>query len=585
MTRSLKRLALPAVAIALAWASGPMQSLRAQPQAAAKTQSPQTPAAPQHKHYEAAPDSGQMADPSKPVAPRLQNLGVHKFPVTTGVPRAQLFISPGVNLAWAFNHAEAGRSFSEAARLDPGNPMAYWGHALVLGPNINASMEAADEPKALEFVKKAQSLAARATPRERAYITAVAARYTGKPEDRNTANRAFSDAMRNVVSAFPADLDARAIFAESLMNLRPWNYWTPDGVPYAETREVITSLEYILKRNSNHPGALHLWIHLWEPTDTPERAEAEADRLLTLMPGAGHIVHMPAHIYQRVGRHADVIKANELAAKADEDYIAQCRAQGLYPLAYYPHNLHFIWMGASASGRGKLALESAKKLAGSVPGEALSTVPILQGFLVVPYWAMVRFGQWDAILADPGPKHATPFTRGAFSYARAMALLAKDRLADAEQELARLREFANDPALKGQTTFSSNQGSAILRIAPEVVAGELAAKRKDWDRALLHLERAVRFEDSLIYQEPADWHAPVRQTLGAVLLEAGRADEAEAVFWEDLRKNPENGWALFGLAQAQEAQGKKDQAAATRVRFAKAFADADVKLTSARVIK
>jgi tetratricopeptide (TPR) repeat protein len=505
--------------------------------------------------------------------------------VTTGVPRAQLFISQGVNLAWAFNHAEAARSFSEAARLDPANPMAYWGHALVLGPNINASMEAADEPKALELVKKAQSLAAKATPRERAYITAVAARYTGKPEDRNTANQAFSDAMRNVVNAFPADLDARAILAESLMNLRPWNYWTPDGVPYAETREVITSLEYILKRNPNHPGALHLWIHLWEPTDTPERAEAEADRLLTLMPGAGHIVHMPAHIYQRVGRHADVIKANELAAKADEDYIAQCRAQGLYPLAYYPHNLHFIWMGASASGRGKLALESARKLAGSVPGEALSTVPILQGFLVVPYWAMVRFGQWDAILADPGPKHATPFTRGAFSYARAMALLAKDKLADAEQELARLREFASDPALKGQTTFSSNQGSAILRIAPEVVAGELAAKRKDWDRALLHLERAVRFEDSLIYQEPADWHAPVRQTLGAVLLEAGRADEAEAVFWEDLRKNPENGWALFGLAQAQEAQGKKDQAAATRARFTKAFADADVKLTSARVIK
>jgi tetratricopeptide (TPR) repeat protein len=348
---------------------------------------------------------------------------------------------------------------------------------------------------------------------------------------------------------------------------------------------VITSLEYILKRNPNHPGALHLWIHLWEPTDTPERAEAEADRLLPLMPGAGHIVHMPAHIYQRVGRHADVIKANELAAKADEDYIAQCRAQGLYPLAYYPHNLHFIWMGASAIGRGALALQSARKLAGQVPAEALSTVPILQGFLVVPYWAMVRFGQWDAILADAGPKHATPFTRGAFSYARAMAFIAKDRLADAEQELGRLRDFAKDPALKGQTTFSSNQGAAILRIAPEVVAGELAAKRKEWDRALLHLDRAVRFEDSLIYQEPADWHAPVRQTLGAVLLEAGRADEAEAVFWEDLRKNPENGWALFGLAQAQEAQGKNDQAAATRARFAKAFKDADVKLTSARIIK
>ena len=571
MTRTMVRFTLLATAVALAWASGP---------ALAQSQT-----APQHKHYEAPPDKGAPVDPKQPVAPRLQNLGVHKFPVTTGVPRAQQFISQGMNLAWAFNHAEAARSFSEAARLDPNNAMAYWGHALVLGPNINASMEAADEPKALELAKKAQSLAAKATPRERAYITAVAARYTGKSEDRNTANRAFSDAMRKMVQTFPTDLDARAIFAESLMNLRPWNYWTPDGMPYAETREVITQLEYILKRNQNHPGALHLWIHLWEPTDTPERAEAEADRLLPLMPGAGHIVHMPAHIYQRVGRYADVIKANELAAKADEDYIAQCRAQGLYPLAYYPHNLHFIWMGATASGRGKLATESAKKLAGSVPAEALSSVPILQGFLVVPYWAMVRFGQWDAILADKGPSFGTPFTKGAFSYARAMAFIAKDRLLEAEQELTRLRELAGDPALKGQTTFSTNQGNLILRIAPEVVAGEIATKRKDWDRALLHLERAVRFEDALIYQEPADWHAPVRQTLGAVLLEAGRADEAEAVFWEDLKKNPENGWALFGLAQAQEAQGKKDQATNTRARFAKAFADADITLTSARIIK
>ena len=573
MTRTMVRLVLSAVAIALAWASGPTP-VNAQAQAA-----------PQHKHYEAPPEAAKPTDPTKPVAPRLQNLGVHKFPVTTGVPRAQLFISQGMNLAWAFNHAEAARSFTEAARLDPNNAMAYWGHALVLGPNINAAMEAADEPKALELVKKAQSLAAKATPRERAYITAVAARYTGRAEDRAASNRAFADAMRKMVQAFPSDLDARSIFAESLMNLRPWNYWTPDGMPYAETREAITQLEYILKRNPNHPGALHLWIHLWEPTDTPERAEAEADRLLPLMPGAGHIVHMPAHIYQRVGRYADVIKANELAAKADEDYIAQCRAQGLYPLAYYPHNLHFIWMGATASGRGKLAVDSAKKLAGSVPAEALSTVPILQGFLVVPYWAMVRFGQWDAILADKGPAFGTPFTKGAFAYARAMALIAKDRLTDAEQELARLRELANDPSLKGQTTFSQNTGTVILRIAPEVVAGEIAAKRKEWDRALLHLERAVRFEDTLIYQEPADWHAPVRQTLGAVLLEAGRADEAEAVFWEDLRKNPENGWALFGLAQALEAQGKKDAAENARARFTKAFAHADVKLTSARIIR
>jgi tetratricopeptide (TPR) repeat protein len=540
---------------------------------------------PQHKHYERPAEFDQAADPGKPVAPRLQNLGTHVFPITTEIPRAQVFMNQGLNLAWAFNHAEAARSFAEVARLDPMNPMAYWGHALVLGPNINASMEAADEPKALELAKKAQSLASRATPRERAYISALTARYTGNPADRGKANRAFSDAMRSVVAAFPNDNDARAMFAESLMNLRPWNYWTPDGRPYAETQEAIASLEMVLKRHPKHPGALHLWIHLWEPTDTPERAEAEADRLLPLMPGAGHIVHMPAHIFQRVGRYDDVIKVNEMAAKADEDYIAQCRAQGLYPLAYYPHNLHFIWMGASASGRSRLALESGRKLAGQVPHEALATVPILQGFLVVPYWAMVRFGEWDAILADKGPHHATAFTTGVWHYARAMAFIAKNRLTDAEQELAKLNEKLGDPSLQGPTTFSINTGVTILRIAPEVVAGEIAAKRRDWDRALLHLERAVRWEDGLIYQEPADWHAPVRQTLGAVLVEAGRPDEAEAVFWEDLRNNPENGWSLFGLAQALEAQSKKEQAAAVRARFQKAWQHADVTLTSARILR
>ena len=553
--------------------------------AAGTTMGAQVPSAPQHKHYERPADYDQATAPGTPVAPRLQNLGTHVFPISTKVPRAQVFMSQGLNLAWAFNHAEAARSFAEVARLDPTNPMAYWGHALVLGPNINASMEPADEPKALELVTKAQSLASRATPRERAYISALAARYTGKPDDRDKANRAFADAMRKVVAAFPADNDARAILAESLMNLRPWNYWTPDGLPYAETKEVIAALETVLKRNPKHPGALHLWIHLWEPTDTPERAEAEADRLLPLMPGAGHIVHMPAHIYQRVGRHADVIKANEMAAKADEDYIAQCRAQGMYPLAYYPHNLHFIWMGASASGRSSLALEAARKLAGQVPAEAIAAVPIIQGFLVVPYWAMVRFGQWDTILADKGPQHATAFTTGVWHYARAMAFIGKDRLADAEQELAKLNEKVGDESLKGPTTFSTNTGVAILRIAPEVVAGEIAAKRKQWDQALLHLDRAVRYEDGLIYQEPADWHAPVRQTLGAVLLEAGRPDEAEAVFWEDLRKNPENGWSLFGLTQALEAQGKKDQAAAARTRFQKAWEHADVTLTSARILR
>ena len=542
----------------------------------------QTSAPPVHKHYETPADAAAPA-PGQPVAPRLQNLGTHTFPVSTKNSRAQLFINQGVNLAFGFNHAEAARAFAEAARLDPGLAIAYAGHALVLGPNINAPMDPEKEGEALSLAQKAVSLKARATPRERAYIDAVAARYTGKAEDRDKANRAFVDAMRQLLTTFPEDADARTIYAEALMDLRPWNYWTRDGLPYDETKEIIRALEQVLAKHPNHPGALHYWVHLWEATDTPERAAAEADRLLPLMPGAGHMVHMPAHIYQRVGRHADVIASNLLAAKADEDYIAQCKAQGIYPLAYYPHNLHFIWMGASASGQGKLAIESAVKLANAIPQEALGTVPILQGFIVVPYWAMVRFAKWDDILADKGPRHDTTFTRGAWRYARAMALIAKGRLEDAEAELAQLKKVLTDESLKGQVTFSSNTGLAVLRIAPEVIAGELAAKRKDWDKAILHLDRAVRYEDSLIYQEPADWHAPVRQNLGAVLLEAGRADEAEAVFWEDLKKNPETGWSLHGLMQALKAQGKDAAAATVEERFRKAWKDADVRLAGSRI--
>ena len=321
--------------------------------------------------------------------------------------------------------------------------------------------------------------------------------------------------------------------------------------------------------NKNHPGALHLWIHLWEATDTPERAEKEADRLLPLMPGAGHVVHMPAHIYQRIGRHADVISSNIAAAKADKEYIAQCRAQGLYPLSYYPHNIHFVWMGATAAGHEQLALDSARRVVNSIPQEALGTVPILQGFVVVPYWAMVRFAKWDDILADKGPRHETAFTRGAWRYARALAYTAKAQLAEAEKELAELKTLLKDESLKGQATFSPNTGVSILRIAPEVIAGEIAAKRKDWDAATLHFDRAIRYEDALIYQEPPDWHAPVRQNLGAVLLEAGRPDEAEAVYWEDLKKNPDNVWSLGGLAQALKAQRKASQAARIESRLKK----------------
>jgi len=531
----------------------------------------QTPA-PSHKHYDTPAGYEQPPAAGMPLAPRLQNLGVHAFPISTRVERAQLFMNQGLNLTYGFNHAEAARAFAEAARLDPDAAMAFWGQALVLGPNINAPMDAESEPKAHALAQKAVAMKASASPREQAYIDALALRYTGRGEDRRKADRAYAEAMGRVVAAFPDDLDAQTLYAEALMDLRPWNYWTRDGVAYSETREIQATLERVLARHENHPGALHLWVHLWESTDTPERAEKEADRLLPLMPGAGHIVHMPAHIYQRVGRHADVIRVNQMAAKADEDYIAQCQAQGLYPLAYYPHNLHFIWMGATASGQKALALESAYRLANAIPQEALASVPILQGFVVVPYWAMVRFGEWDRILADAGPRHETPFTLGVWRFARAMALTAKDRLDEAERELVELTSLAADPVLAGQTTFSNNTGRAILRIAPEVVAGEIAARRKDWDGAVLHLDRAIRYEDSLIYQEPPDWPAPVRQNLAAVLLAAGRPDEAEAVLWEDLKKNPENVWSLTDLVQALHALNRPEEAAAAQARLDKARA-------------
>jgi len=535
-----------------------------------------------HQHYEKG-DGTMKPGPTGALAPRLQNLGSYAFPVSTKNKQAQLFINQGVNLAYGFNHAEAARAFAEAARLDPNLAMAYWGHALVLGPNINAPMDPAAEPKAYELIQKAVSLKAKASPRERDWIDALAARYTGKAEDRAAANAAYADAMRALAKMYPDDLDAATMFAEAMMDLSPWAYWTRDSQPRPGTEEVIAALDRVIQRNPKHPGALHYWIHLWEPTKTPEKAEAAADALLPLVPGAGHMVHMPAHIYQRVGRYQDVVKSNQMAVLADEDYISQCRAQGLYPLGYYPHNIHFIWFGANWSGESKLAIEAGKKAGDSIPQEALQQLPFLQGFLVAHEYALVRFGKWDEILALPAPHYESLFTRGIRHYSRGMAYLGKGQLDKAWEELDALERIAGDPALaKEPASFSSNNAADILSIAPHVLAGELAAKKGDVEDAIAHLSRGVLLQDALIYTEPDDWHYPVRQSLGAVLLQAGRAREAEVVYWQDLSKWPENGWSLFGLVQALKAQGKDDQAALAQKRFEKAWANADVKLTASR---
>ncbi len=537
---------------------------------------------PQHQHHPEPEEAFSRPGPNGELAPRLQNLGNHIFPVTTKSARAQQFINQGLNLAYGFNHAEADRAFKEAARLDPNCAMAYWGRALVFGPNINAAMAPEAEPVAYELVQKALSLRATASLKERGYIDALAKRYTGEAKGRKAADLAYANAMRELHKKYPQDLDIATLLAEALMDLRPWNYYQRDGTPYAETPEIISVLEMVMKKNPRHPGANHFYIHVVEATATPERAEGAADRLLPAMPGAGHMVHMPSHIYQRVGRYADASKSNQMAVAADEDYITQCRAQGLYPLGYYPHNIHFLWAAATMEGSSRVAIEAALKTASKVPLEQLSATPLMQIFLAAPWYALTRFGKWEEILKEPPVQAGFPFLAGVRSYARGVALAATGNFPEAKREYAELEKHLQESKGNPTVSFSLNSGEAILAVAREVLAGEIAARRGDLDGAIAALHKAVLLEDGLVYTEPADWHYPVRQSLGAVLLAAGRAAEAETVYWEDLRVNRENGWSLFGLMQALKAQGKTEQAADAEKRFQKAWSAADVKLTSSR---
>jgi tetratricopeptide (TPR) repeat protein len=537
---------------------------------------------PGHLHYVAPPVAQALqTSPTGAIAPRLQNLGAHTFPVSTRNRDAQAFMNQGLNLAYAFNHAEARRAFREAARLDPELAMAYWGQALVLGPNINSLMEPNEEPQAYELAQKAISLKGRATTREQAYIDALAERYSGRAADRQPRDAAYAEAMRRVHERFPDDLDAAMLYVESVMDLRPWGYWQRDGAPHARTEDIVTLTERVLARNRRHPGAVHMYIHLMEGTATPEKAEQAADTLLTLMPAAGHMVHMPAHIYQRVGRYGDAIASNQMAIAADEDYISQCRAQGLYPMAYYPHNIHFLWFAATADGQSRLAIQSARQLAAKIDDDTLKNLPLTAGFRMVPFFALTRFGRWDEMLAEPEPPPFSAVLRAVWHYARGLSLVAKDQIPAAEQELRRLIALMADPSMK-EPLFSPNLSSAVLAPAPAVLAGEIAAARGDFELAISQLDRAVRLEDSLVYTEPSEFHFPPRLALGAILLQAGRAAEAETVYWEDLRRNRENGWALFGLLQALRVQNKMADAALTEARFRVAWSRADVTLTASR---
>lgn len=532
----------------------------------------------------AAADTTGPAPVDGPLAPTLAGMGDHEHPISSRIPEAQRFFNQGMALAFGFNHAEAERAFREAARQDPDCAICWWGAAWTLGPNYNTPMAPEAVPPAWEALERALALVERASENERAYIHALARRYRPEVvEDRKPLDRAFADAMREVTRAFPDDLDALSIFAQSLMELIPWDLYTPEGEPKPETAEALAALEQTLTRDPYHPLALHLYIHAVEKVH-PKRAEPVADRLRGLVPGAGHLVHMPSHIYIRVGRYDDALAVNFDADAADEAYVAQCHAQGIYPLAYHSHNVHFIAAAAGFSGRSQVAIQAARKLAQRHEDQhdlmASADWATLQYYYAMPLYALLRFGAWDEILAEPEPAADLPYTRATWHYARGTAFTRRGDLAAAAAELAALSSLAADPAMDDFMIWGLNSFRQIFTLGREVLSGELAAARGDFDTAVAHLEEAVYLEDSLVYDEPPDWQIPVRQNLGAVLLAAGRPDDAEDIYREDLEIYPDNGWSLYGLLEALRAQGKDVTEAEKR--FREVWKEADVRLAASR---
>lgn len=522
-------------------------------------------------------DSGSAAAAvaSAPLAPLLENIGDLHRDVSTDSERAQAFFDQGLRMAYAFNHAESLRSFRESARLDDDLAMAYWGEALSLGPNLNEAMPPERAPEAYAAVQEALERVAGASERERALVEALATRYSNRPDaDRQALDRAYADAMGAVWDRWPDDPDIGALYADALMNTGPWDYWEADDTPRLHAARAIEVLEQVIAAYPEHPGALHLHIHAIEASDHPERALESADRLGRLMPAAGHIVHMPSHIYYRVGRYREATEANLDAIAADEDYLTQCQAQGLYPSEYYPHNVHFLYFATMMEGRSELAIESARKVAAQAAKGHMHVFLSMQELASTPYYALARFGRWDEILAEPEPHHGA-FQRAMWHYARGLAFARTGDVEAGARELDSLEALVDDPSL-AEMLVGFDPGSVPLGIAAATLEGELAARRGDIETALQALETAVASQDRLVYNEPESFYYPVRHSLGAVLLDAGRPAEAEAVYRRSLDTHPENGWSLLGLEQSLRAQQKTAEADTVHARFVRAWDRADV---------
>jgi tetratricopeptide (TPR) repeat protein len=519
----------------------------------------------------------------KPGAPVFKGLGDHHHPISTANPKTQQLFDQGVNLLFGFNHAEAIRSFREAARLDPNCAMCWWGVAFALGPNINLAMQDDAIAPAWQALGRAKALEGSASPEERAWIEALAARYSADPKaDRAKFDEAFAQAMGALWKAHPEDLDAGVFWAEAMMDTQPWSYWEADGVtPKGHASDIVAVLEQVIAKAPNHPGALHLYIHAVEATTTPQRAEAAADRLETLMPEAGHIVHMPSHIYYRLGRFADSMAVNEKAARVDEQYIADCRSQGFYPLGYYGHNIHFLWSSSEMAGRYQGALDAARRLVKATDAEhsGLAVAPA-ELYALTPTATLLRFGKWREILSEPEPPTGLIIARAVWLEARAFAHANLGDLAAAKADRDRMAPLVQ--ADYGRYAAFAVPAPDIVNLALALTDGEIARKQGDLATAVLRFRQGADLEKKLGYTEPPWWHQPVSHLLGAALLEARKPAEAEAVYRSSLNFYRDDGWTLFGLAQAERAEGKPAEAAQTEGQFKRAWTLADVTLTSSR---
>ena len=523
---------------------------------------------------------------SKTQAPLLKGLGEHTHKISSEIEGVQRYFDQGLIMSFAFNHAEAIRSFIGSQRLDPECAMCFWGEALALGPNINVNsdgkviMSSENRIQAYKAINKALNLSKKSPEKEQDYIRALSVRYDGNPKtSRDKLDKAYANAMEELSRKYPDDNDAASLYAEALMNTMPWDYWADNGNPKPDTVKVIESLERVLKNNPNHPLAIHLYIHAVEASSNPSRAEKYADKLADLVPGAGHLVHMPAHIYWRVGRYNDASIANINAAKVDEDYIAQCNSQGLYPAMYYPHNIHFLWAASTMEGRSELSINSALKVSNYIKDEQIRQIPFIEFFQTLPLLSYVRFAKWNEILSYKKPNEDFKFSLGIYHYARSIAFSSLGNFDKAKNEQKKI--LVNNQSNEIKVLIKAGQPSdKLLEISNLLALGQIELNKENFSSAIEYFNNAVKIQDQLPYREPEFWYYPTRQTLGHALLLNKNFNEAVKVFNKDLKQYPKNGWSYYGLHMAYNGLNNKIMSDKAIEKFNKIWQFSDIKLNS-----